>query len=633
MAFGFKEKQIFAIADDVHVQSDEPALIGASPEALNSSCDQSIAITALLRCPAWNTPPPYPIKIACLPYLEGFLSSTVATGVCTSMWHDSLRHLVLFVPIKNLRLREFSKSLTERAYAWYANLTPGCCFYDHNGITGDVRLPVTEERSSQGYKRRRDYDTLPRHYPTSSMKLKLSWTSWSKMAKSGCPMLTGSHQEEINRTPDIKIAKRELEVPEKDQEVDKDPLPRPDKGKEQVMMLSCYEADEHSTKFKWFFDSLRFSPEARYEATKAIVEISNKYGDYNMSTTEPFAKEMRNAPAIISFFEKDHRVPYKHDIPLYVIVIVNGVEFKCAFLNGGKMRSATKFHVVDAPASYHLLLTRIWTREYGAYPPPLTKSGKQFGDKVPPTAMEVEMEEIKATPDCVQDEPKPQKQELDEVDLAPREPLRRQVFVAKDLEDNEKQSAQGLQGSIRESINNEPVMELIEDEWSLSFDGASAEIRGGVGIVLNKMEGERIDLSYKLDFKVLSNEAEYEALILGLLATLNIGISCLCIKGDSKLVVKQTTGDYALKEPGLASYRVIVQKLMEQFNAVTIQHMPKSDNTYPLMRWQLWLPKQMLKESRLLLKSSRELCLAQSPFNMEKEEEDWQTDIEKELRE
>ena len=102
-------------------------------------------------------------------------------------------------------------------------------------------------------------------------------------------------------------------------------------------------------------------------------------------------------------------------------------------------------------------------------------------------------------------------------------------------------------------------MELIEDEWSLSFDGASAEIRGGVGIVLNKMEGERIDLSYKLDFKVLNNEAEYEALILGLLATLNIGISCLCIKGDSKMVVKQTTRDYALKEHGLASYRVIVQ--------------------------------------------------------------------------
>ncbi|GFZ00991.1 hypothetical protein Acr_14g0006260 [Actinidia rufa] len=95
------------------------------------------------------------------------------------------------------------------------------------------------------------------------------------------------------------------------------------------MMLSCYEADEvpycmqesvvieteedfpldrhahhlhHSTKFKWFFDLLRFSPQARFEATKAIVEISDKYGDYKMSTAGPFANEMRHAPAIIIFF-------------------------------------------------------------------------------------------------------------------------------------------------------------------------------------------------------------------------------------------------------------------------------------------------------------------------------------------
>ena len=65
-------------------------------------------------------------------------------------------------------------------------------------------------------------------------------------------------------------------------------------------------------------------------------------------------------------------------------------------------------------------------------------------------------------------------------------------------------------------------------EWSLYFDGASVENRGGVGIVSTKTGGEWLILSYKLDFKVSNNEAEFEALILRLMAALNIAASRLC---------------------------------------------------------------------------------------------------------
>ena len=47
-------------------------------------------------------------------------------------------------------------------------------------------------------------------------------------------------------------------------------------------------------------------------------------------------------------------------------------------------------------------------------------------------------------------------------------------------------------------------MVFTEEEWSLSFDWASAESCGRVGIVLTKLRGERIN-----------NEAKYEVLILG----------------------------------------------------------------------------------------------------------------------
>ncbi|KAG5552009.1 hypothetical protein RHGRI_010181 [Rhododendron griersonianum] len=98
-----------------------------------------------------------------------------------------------------------------------------------------------------------------------------------------------------------------------------------------------------------------------------------------------------------------------------------------------------------------------------------------------------------------------------------------------------------------------------EQHWTLSFDGAAGSGSGGAGIVLQTEEGDRVHLAYKLNFPCSNNEAEYEALILGLIAAKERGVKHLRIAGDSKLVVLQTEGIYALKEPTLAPYRTTVQ--------------------------------------------------------------------------
>ncbi|XP_059650458.1 uncharacterized protein LOC132296264 [Cornus florida] len=77
-------------------------------------------------------------------------------------------------------------------------------------------------------------------------------------------------------------------------------------------------------------------------------------------------------------------------------------------------------------------------------------------------------------------------------------------------------------------------------EWHLSFDGSSTTKGGGAGIVLSCPTLTFI-AAVKLDFKCTNNEAEYEALILGLLTALDKQVSRLCIDGDSKLIVKQTS--------------------------------------------------------------------------------------------
>ncbi|XP_059630203.1 uncharacterized protein LOC132273204 [Cornus florida] len=117
-------------------------------------------------------------------------------------------------------------------------------------------------------------------------------------------------------------------------------------------------------------------------------------------------------------------------------------------------------------------------------------------------------------------------------------------------------------------------------EWQLAFDVSSTSKGGGAGIILTSPT-QHITAAFKLAFRCSNNEAEYEALILGLLVAFDKGISRLCICGDSKLVVKQVTGKYAIREPSLASYRTIIQRLLARFSSVRFLHVPRSNNRYP----------------------------------------------------
>lgn len=52
--------------------------------------------------------------------------------------------------------------------------------------------------------------------------------------------------------------------------------------------------------------------------------------------------------------------------------------------------------------------------------------------------------------------------------------------------------------------------------------------------MLTSASGNLFNLSYKLDFKCSNNEAEYEALLLGLFAAERYYIRRLKVRGDSK---------------------------------------------------------------------------------------------------
>ena len=109
------------------------------------------------------------------------------------------------------------------------------------------------------------------------------------------------------------------------------------------------------------------------------------------------------------------------------------------------------------------------------------------------------------------------------------------------------------------------LVEIVGAARTLHFDGSSTTSEGGAGIVLSKSTGETVGMSFKLDFPCTNNMAEYEAYLMGLAIAHEMGIKRLRVIGDSNLVVCQARGDFALKEPSLAPYRAMAQRLEDSF--------------------------------------------------------------------
>ena len=114
----------------------------------------------------------------------------------------------------------------------------------------------------------------------------------------------------------------------------------------------------------------------------------------------------------------------------------------------------------------------------------------------------------------------------------------------------------------------------------MKFDGSSTTQSGGVGVFLYHEEDKAVVLSFKLKFSCSNNTAEYEAYLTELATTLEIGVKHLNVMGDSNLVVSQAKGILSLKEPSLAPYKAMTQKMEEKFSTFEIEHAPRNKNQF-----------------------------------------------------
>ncbi|KAH9324025.1 hypothetical protein KI387_044482, partial [Taxus chinensis] len=70
----------------------------------------------------------------------------------------------------------------------------------------------------------------------------------------------------------------------------------------------------------------------------------------------------------------------------------------------------------------------------------------------------------------------------------------------------------------------------------LFFDGSKCQQRGGAGFVMIPPWGAPIPVAHKLNFEFTNNMDEYEALVLGLQNSINLGARHINIFGDFELI-------------------------------------------------------------------------------------------------
>ncbi|XP_015936371.1 uncharacterized protein LOC107462306 [Arachis duranensis] len=115
--------------------------------------------------------------------------------------------------------------------------------------------------------------------------------------------------------------------------------------------------------------------------------------------------------------------------------------------------------------------------------------------------------------------------------------------------------------------------------WRLHVDGASNQTSGGAGVILESPAGVIYEQSTKFEFPVSNNQAEYEALLSGLILAREVGVTKVEVCSDSQVVTSQVSGSYQARDPLLQKYLEKVKEMTSQFQEVTIQHVPREMNT------------------------------------------------------
>lgn len=144
---------------------------------------------------------------------------------------------------------------------------------------------------------------------------------------------------------------------------------------------------------------------------------------------------------------------------------------------------------------------------------------------------------------------------------------------------------------INDDLPDEQIMSLSgHHHWELYFDGAASfhkdaghsgiiPGRAGIGLIFITPSQGILRYAYHLSEPRTNNEAEYEALIVGLELAISMEVEQIHVFGDSQLILNQVSGVFKVLNPKLLKYHKYAMELLGRIPVVRLSRIPRGDNT------------------------------------------------------
>ncbi|XP_065619745.1 uncharacterized protein LOC136063369 [Quercus suber] len=101
---------------------------------------------------------------------------------------------------------------------------------------------------------------------------------------------------------------------------------------------------------------------------------------------------------------------------------------------------------------------------------------------------------------------------------------------------------------------------------------------GGIGVVLQSPEGDKLKHKVRLQYQTSNNEAEYEALLKGMELAKSVEAKSLLVLGDSQLIIGKVNGMLEAKEERMRKYLNRVMRLIKKFEEISFIQIPREEN-------------------------------------------------------
>ena len=116
--------------------------------------------------------------------------------------------------------------------------------------------------------------------------------------------------------------------------------------------------------------------------------------------------------------------------------------------------------------------------------------------------------------------------------------------------------------------------------WEVYVDGASNQKGLGIGLVLISPEKVIIEKSLRLDFSATNNEAEYEALVIGMAMVQKMDRKSVKVFSDSRLITGQVKREFEAKDERMLGYLSQVKCLRSKFDSFDLLHISRNGNAH-----------------------------------------------------